>query len=53
MLVLDWLMITYETIVLNFLVWRARRKLRALGKASWADAIKVCVDEDDWEKKDG
>ena len=50
---LQWMTVLYEDMMLEFLVWRTRRKLRAIGKEAWADSIRTSVDKDDWERKDG
>ena len=39
----------YEKTLVMFLVWNAQRKLKKLGKQSWANAIKTS-DTDEWMK---
>jgi len=51
-MIVQWIMLLYEDAVLAILVWRTRRRLRALGRNDWADAIRVGVDKDDWGKND-
>lgn len=49
-MLLQWLTIMHEDIVLSWLVWKARRQLKKLGKDAWADSIRIGVDEQDWNK---
>lgn len=43
--------VLYEELLVKFLVWNTKRKLKKIGKGDWADSISINLD-DTWKPKE-